>query len=175
VTLPPAPTVARNALGSKTALGTFAITYARLVLLDWLRHRLRSHTLIPLVSCFAQTPAQPLLSVRCAQETPPCARSGPREIPAPLIGNRLVARFSARPDAWFVLPPLSDQASQSSSTQGARYGSFSGSRHRHSRENEKYWNSDRAPQEAREKAHECKMAGDIEGLHAWGKVAKVRK
>jgi len=127
------------------------------------------------VSCFARTPPLPLLSVRCAQEMPaPRGRSGPQEIPAPFTGNHFVPSVSARPDAWFGLPPLSDQASQSSSTQGARHGSFFRSRHRHSRENgEKYWWADRAPHEARKKAHECKMAGDIEGLHAWGKVAKV--
>ena len=104
----------------------------------------------------------------------PRGRSGPQEIPAPFIGNRFVPRVSARPDAWFGLPPLSDQASQSSSTQGARLGSSSRSRHRHLRENaERYWFGDRAPQDARKQAHECKMAQDIEGLHAWGKVAKV--
>jgi hypothetical protein len=37
VVLLPAPKVPRNALGSKTALGTFDITSARLVLRDWVR------------------------------------------------------------------------------------------------------------------------------------------
>ena len=37
----------------------------------------------------------------------------------------------------------------------------------------KYWHGDRAPQEARARALECGTMGDIEGLHAWGKVARL--
>ena len=37
----------------------------------------------------------------------------------------------------------------------------------------KYWHGDRAPQEARAKALDCGTAGDIEGLQAWSRVAKV--
>jgi hypothetical protein len=37
----------------------------------------------------------------------------------------------------------------------------------------KYWHGDKAPQEARSKALDCGTAGDIEGLQAWSRVAKV--
>jgi hypothetical protein len=37
----------------------------------------------------------------------------------------------------------------------------------------KYWHGDGASHEARAKALECKTAGDIEGFHAWARVAKV--
>ena len=37
----------------------------------------------------------------------------------------------------------------------------------------KYWHGDRASHEARTKALEYKAAGDLEGLHAWERVAKM--
>ena len=74
VALPPAPTVARNALASKMVLVSFNIIYARLVLLDRLRRRLRSHIFLPFVSGFAQTSYVTFLSLGVAQETPPLPR-----------------------------------------------------------------------------------------------------
>ena len=169
VKLPPAPTVARNALGSKMDFGVVRhhirqAGVARLVTAPFAV----SYIFLPFVSYFAQTSYVMFLSLRFAQETPPPRglkwNSGDsRFVPTRLrAARRLVQKSSPRGPgvAKIKIGTLDMRISQDQAIEI------------HARVL-KYWHRDRAPQEARARALDCATAGDFDSFQAWARVARL--